>query len=71
MSRISAMSAPATKALSPAPVRITTRTSSMSSISLVAWVSSATTALDSALSALGRSMVSVVIAPCVSSRMFS
>ena len=42
-SAISAMSAPATNALSPAPVRTTTRTSSETSSSPTTWVSSART----------------------------
>jgi len=60
---ISVMSAPATKALSPAPVTMTPRTAgSLPASSSALWIS-ANVAWLSAFSALGRSIVSVAIAP--------
>ena len=63
---ISAMSAPATNALSPAPVTAITRTSSASSSSPATSVSSAMTRDDSALSAASRRMVTMAREPSCS-----
>ena len=63
---ISAMSAPATNALLPAPVTTTTRMSSASSSSAAAWVRSAMTRLDSALSAASLRMVTMARCPSCS-----
>ena len=53
----SPMSAPATNAFSPAPVRMTTRTSASSFTAAKAVFSSCMVAMFSALSTFGRSMV--------------
>jgi len=63
---ISAMSAPATNALAPAPVSTTPRTAGSCSIWAIARSSSAMTAALSALSLSGRLMVMRAIAPVTS-----
>src|SRR2546429_9683204 len=68
---ISAMSAPAAKALSPAPVRMTPCTAASSRASLNASFSSAMVALLRALSTFGRLIVTYAIAPFFSYRTFS
>ena len=65
MPDIAAISAPATKDFSPAPVTITQRTVSVSMPSKVAFKSSSTSAF-SAFSAFSRSMVTTATAPLVS-----
>jgi hypothetical protein len=68
---ISAMSAPATNAFSPAPVRSTTPASSARAISPAAAKSSWTVARFRELSDLGRLMVIVAILPDTSTIRFS
>ena len=68
---ISAMSAPAANALSPAPVRMTPRTAASSRASLNASFSSAMVALLRALSTFGRLIVTYAIVPFFSYRTFS
>ena len=65
MPDIAAISAPATKDFSPAPVTMTQRTVSVSMPSKVAFKSSSTSAF-SAFSAFSRSMVTTATAPLVS-----
>jgi hypothetical protein len=65
-SAISAMSAPATKAFSPAPVRMTTRTRASRSASRSAQPISSSVLRLSALSAFSRAMVTVAMKPSVS-----
>jgi hypothetical protein len=64
------MSAPATKAFSPAPVSTTARTSASRPSSPNARASSATVAVSRAFSFSGRSMVTVATAPARSMRKF-
>jgi hypothetical protein len=65
------MSAPATNALSPAPVRITARTSLEISSSPHAAVSSPITCDDSALSAASRDTVTIASGPSTTIRRVS
>ena len=64
----SLMSAPATNAFSPAPVRMTTRTASSACSARIACPSSASVAALSALSTFGRLTVTVARAPSSSTR---
>src|SRR5215468_6944712 len=68
---ISAMSAPATKAFSPAPVTIIPRTSERSARSPAIFSSSCSVLVSSAFSDFGRSTVTVANGPSTSSRTFT
>src|SRR5262249_33928816 len=68
---ISAMSAPATKAFSPAPVTITPRRSGRSDRSAAAFSSSCSVRVSSAFSDFGRSTVTVANGPSTSTRTFT
>ena len=63
MARNSAMSAPATKALSPAPVSTTARTAASAVISRAAASSSSLVAVSKAFSTSGRATVTTATAP--------